>query len=222
MDLEQRVAELERLLANIVRVGIVSSVGDEAGTARVVFDDRDDMVSYDMQVVQRQSLQNKDYVMPDVSEQVVCLFLPSGVEQGFVLGSYYSTQESRPADTRDVRRVVFSDGTAIEYNRSTHVLTANVQGDVVVTTTGDITATAQGDVTVTAAGQITMTAPNITLNGSVLINGPLAQGTGSAGGGATMAGPVTVANDVTAGGISLQGHTHTGVQPGGGNTGTPV
>lgn len=212
MDLEKRVAELERLLANIVRVGIVSSVGDEAGSARVVFDDRDDTVSFDLPVMQRQSLQNKDYAMQDVGEQVVCLFLPSGVEQGFVLGSLYSSQESRPANSRDVRRVVFRDGTAIEYNRASHVLTANVQGNVVVTATGNINATADG--------QINMTAPNITLNGAVMINGPLTQGTGSAGGAATMQGPVTVTNDVTAGGISLQGHTHPGDS--GGTTGAPT
>lgn len=214
MDLEKRVAELERLIANIVRVGVVSSVGDEAGSARVLFDDRDDMVSFDLPVMQRQTSQNKDYAMQDVGEQVVCLFLPSGVEQGFVLGSLYSSQESRPANSRDVRRVQFSDGTAIEYNRATHVLTADVQGNVVVNATGNINASAEGEVVITA--------PNITLNGTVMINGPLTQGTGSAGGAATMQGPVTVTNDVTAGGISLQGHTHTGVQPGGGNTGTPT
>lgn len=211
MDLEKRVAELERLLANIVRVGVVSSVGDAAGSARVVFDDRDDMVSFDLPVMQRQSLQNKDYAMQDVGEQVVCLFLPSGVEQGFVLGSLYSSKEARPADSRDVRRVQFSDGTAIEYNRATHVLTAAVQGNVVVTATGNINASADGEVVVTA--------PNITLNGAVMINGPLTQGTGSAGGAATMQGPVSVTNDVTAGGISLQGHTHPGDS--GGTTGTP-
>ena len=45
---------------------------------------------------------------------------------------------------------------------------------------------------------------------------------GANGGACTMLGPVTVTNDVTAGGISLKTHKHTGVQSGGSQTGTPV
>jgi hypothetical protein len=44
---------------------------------------------------------------------------------------------------------------------------------------------------------------------------------GASGGGATMLGPVTVINDVKAGGKSLMTHTHGGVQTGSGNTGGP-
>lgn len=215
MYLENRVAELERILANIVRVGVVSSVSDAAGSARVVFDDRDNTVSFDLPVMQRQSLQNKDYAMVDVGEQVVCVFLPSGIEQGFILGSMYSSKEARPASSRDVRRVQFSDGTAIEYNRATHVLTASVQGNVVVTASGNITAT--------TSGQVVVTAPNITLNGSVLINGPLSQGTGGAGGAATIQGPLTVnTGTITNAGTNVGStHTHGGVQTGSGSTGVP-
>ncbi|MHC7025238.1 phage baseplate protein, partial [Klebsiella pneumoniae] len=44
---------------------------------------------------------------------------------------------------------------------------------------------------------------------------------GENGGTATMHGPVTVTNDVTAGGKSLMTHTHGGVETGSGNTGEP-
>jgi hypothetical protein len=54
------------------------------------------------------------------------------------------------------------------------------------------------------------------------LNGPLSQGVGSGGGGATMLGPMTVTNDVTAGGKSLKTHVHSGVTAGGANTGAPV
>lgn len=47
-----------------------------------------------------------------------------------------------------------------------------------------------------------------TLNGDVTINGNLSQGMGEGGGSTTMLGPVAVTNDVTAGGKSLQQHTH--------------
>lgn len=71
-----------------------------------------------------------------------------------------------------------------------------------------------------AATSMTVNAPQSTINSTTLINGTLNQGTGAAGGGATMAGPVTVTGDVTAGGKSLKTHVHTDLQ--GGNTGPPV
>jgi hypothetical protein len=94
-------------------------------------------------------------------------------------------------------------------------------GNIALQCNGNLAATVGGTTTVVSAGNMTMTAPNITLNGAVLINGTLAQGTGSSGGGATMQGPVTVVNDLTAQGVSVHGHEHTGVQSGGSKTGPP-
>ncbi|PQQ36482.1 translation initiation factor IF-2 [Photorhabdus luminescens] len=73
----------------------------------------------------------------------------------------------------------------------------------------------------TAKGGTEITSPEIVLNGNVTINGNLSQGMGAGGGTATMQGPVTVNNDVTAAGISLKSHTHGGVQSGGSKTGGP-
>lgn len=92
---------------------------------------------------------------------------------------------------------------------------------VEVATGHDITVKTSGKLTATADGGTEITSPTIVLNGAVTINGPLTQGKGSAGGGASLLGPVTVTNDVTAGGKSLMKHTHGGVQTGGGNTGAP-
>lgn len=80
---------------------------------------------------------------------------------------------------------------------------------------------AGGNITATTAGSATINAPEIILNGNVTINGNLSQGMGDSGGTATMHGPVTVTNDVTAGGKSLMTHTHGGVETGSGNTGEP-
>lgn len=75
---------------------------------------------------------------------------------------------------------------------------------------------------INADTSITATAPVSTINSDTTINGPLQQGTGSAGGSATMQGPMIVTEDVTAGGKSLMTHVHGGVQSGGSNTGGPV
>jgi len=84
-----------------------------------------------------------------------------------------------------------------------------------------ITVKTPGKLTASAQGGTEITSPEIVLNGNVTINGNLSQGMGDTGGTATMLGPVTVTNDVKAGGKSLMTHTHGGVQTGGGNTGGP-
>lgn len=106
---------------------------------------------------------------------------------------------------------------------SGNVVESNV-GNLSATVGGNVTANVTGTTTVTSGGNITLNAPTVTLNApsGIVLNGPLTQGKGSNGGACTMQGPLTVTNDVTAGGISLMTHKHTGVQPGGGQTGTPV
>lgn len=98
-------------------------------------------------------------------------------------------------------------------------VTLSHTGNLSTTTGGNLSATVGGTSTVNSGGNMSLTAPTITLNGNVVLNGPLTQGKGSNGGGCTMLGPVTVTNDVTAGGKSLMNHTHPDAQ--GGNTGAP-
>ncbi|MFZ4538521.1 hypothetical protein [Propionivibrio sp.] len=100
-------------------------------------------------------------------------------------------------------------------------------GAITINTASTITATATGAVTVTSSASITtnsptmtVNAPDITLNGNTVVNGSLTQGKGSSGGGCTMLGPVTVTNDVVAGGKSLMNHVHP--DPQGGNTSPPA
>lgn len=74
-------------------------------------------------------------------------------------------------------------------------------------------------VNVQAATAVAITSPMISLNGGIVLNGPVSSGTGTGAGPMNITGPITVTNDVTAGGKSLKTHTHP--QSGGGNTGAP-
>lgn len=84
---------------------------------------------------------------------------------------------------------------------------------------GDIDVTSQKDVNVTAT-TCTIDAPNVIVNGNVTVNGNFSA-VGGSGSVAMADGAVTASGDVKAGAISLQGHTHGGVQSGSSNT-TPA
>lgn len=60
------------------------------------------------------------------------------------------------------------------------------------------------------AGQVTITAPQTVINGNLQVNGSI-----------TSTDTITSDTDVIAAGISGKSHTHSGVEPGSGNTGVP-
>lgn len=128
---------------NLIRVGRVSAVDPARATARVVFEAQE-VVSYDLPVIQRQTLRNKDYYLPDVGEHVVCIFLPTGNADGFILGAIYTDEDQPPASSQDKRVVQFEDGTRIEYDRASHTLTVNAVGPINIVAAGNVNVT--GDV----------------------------------------------------------------------------
>lgn len=105
-------------------------------------------------------------------------------------------------------------------------------GAIVRTTTGTTseivtdqsgTKITYGSVTVVInSSGVKITGPQIEFSGNIILNGPITQTTSTGGTAASIIGPLTVTNDVTAEGTSLHNHVHGGVQPGSGDTGPPV
>ncbi|WP_297429324.1 phage baseplate assembly protein V [Clostridium sp.] len=116
----------EGTIRNLIRVGIVSSINETNGTVRVIFDDKDDMVSDELQLL------NSEYNIPEVKEQVLCLFLPNGLQQGFCLGGFYSFINPPPIQNKNLYYKKFDDGTSIQYDKSTKQLTINSVNKVII------------------------------------------------------------------------------------------
>ncbi|RAW99012.1 MULTISPECIES: phage baseplate assembly protein V [unclassified Photorhabdus] len=128
------------------------------------------------------------------------------LSDGFAIIGPQSQQQKISGISTNAAQLRSDDGAAyIELDPNSH--------NVTIITSAKLIATANGGTEITS--------PDIFLNGNVTINGNLSQGMGAGGGTATMQGPVTVSNDVTAAGISLKNHVHSGVQSGGGKTGKP-
>ena len=64
--------------------------------------------------------------MPDIGEDVLCVFFHEAEETGFALGSFYAGEIELPASSQDKRVVKFKDGTIISYDRSSHTLKAQI------------------------------------------------------------------------------------------------
>lgn len=204
---DNSVEEMNRL----IKIGEVSSVDPTNGTARVVFDDDDSIVSGDLQVLQKNTFKNQDFAMPDVGEDVVCLFLPSGTEEGFILGSVYSGEVTPPESSGDKRTVIFSDDTKISYDRSTHSLTVKIGDTTITADSGKVNVNGGTVVNVKGASSVNVEGAAITLKGNVTIDGTLSiSGELKAESGASVTGDVTATGDVVGSGKSLSTHTHTG------------
>lgn len=112
-------------LMNILRVGIVDSINPSEGTVRVVFEDKDDVIGEDLPLLDR------DYNMPKIGQQVLCLFLPNGLEEGYCLGSFYSLNNKPPTNNKDLYIKQF-EGLKIQYNKATKQLTIDSANPITI------------------------------------------------------------------------------------------
>ena len=130
-------------IKNILRIGRVSSIDVNTNTARVAFSDKDDLVSGNLMIVNRGSMVDKDYWIPDIDEQVLCLMLPNksgqGLNEGFIIGSFFSTEDGPQERSTDVRAIKFGDGTVIKHDRKSGSLTVNATGDISIIAGGSVT-----------------------------------------------------------------------------------
>lgn len=143
---------------SFMRLGEVTSIDCARAKVRVTFDDEDGMTSYWLPVMQRNTIANQDYWLPDIGEDVICVFFCEGVEDGFVLGSIYAGDVKPPENNGDKRTVVFKDGTRVSYDRAQHHL------DIAIDET-----TLHADrskVNVQAPDEISATSKKITVSGS--------------------------------------------------------
>ena len=119
---------------NMVRIGTVTATNPAAMTARVTFEEKDGLVSPELPIITRGSGGNRDYWLPDVGDEVVCLYSANdkNFTTGWILGTYFTEKHPPNAAAQDVRRVDFGDGSFIEFNRAAGSLTIQCTGPVTI------------------------------------------------------------------------------------------
>lgn len=210
-------AELERLVANLIRVGVVSEL-DEAN-ARVKV--RTGGLTTDwLPWLTHRAGATRTWSAPRAGEQVLVLAPYGDPAQAVALPAIYQDDHPAPATTKDKERVVFPDGAFVEYDSAAKVLTVTTAGNVVINC---------ANATVNADTSVTLNTPQTTCTGKLTVHGLftyLAGMVGSGGSGASA--QISGGFALTGGSLTHNGkdvgstHKHSGVQPGGGQTGTPV
>lgn len=116
----------------LIREGKVSAQIPERHSVRVMFEDKDNLTSYELPVLTPCASTNKFYALPDVGETVVCLFASNSeqVGDGWVIGSRFHDKIPPNARSADITRMDFADGTFIQYDRKRHELQINCAGVV--------------------------------------------------------------------------------------------
>lgn len=148
----------------MIKFGTVFEV--RPGYARVNLAD-DHIPTAFLPVLVRKGRTDKESWQLELDEQVVCLMehrvgedgkIYEDCDTGVILGVIPSEQDAPDAgEAAGKFRKLFSDGTLVEYNKSTHTLTVDVQGNL------------SGK----ATGNVTIEAPSITLDGDVTVNGTI-------------------------------------------------
>lgn len=194
-------AELSRQLANIIRTGTVSDLDLQNARCRV---QTGNLKTSWLPWITNRAGNTRSWSAPDIGEQCI-VFSPSGeLAAGIVLVGLYADVSPAPSQDANQHVVTFPDGARVMYDHATSHL--------------DITAVAT--VHVQASGTITIDCPQVIVNGKLTVNDLLTYTNGMRGEGGDE-GTAVITGDVIADGVSLKGHTHGGVEPGGGNTGAP-
>lgn len=154
-------AELLRLLNNLIRLGTVAEVDHAAARVRVRSGDNfTDWLPW----LSLRAGSTRDWDPPSTGEQVLLLSPAGDLAQAIVLAGIYSAANPPPAASADLWRRTFPDGTAITYDHAASRLTLNAVGAVKLDIEGDATVTVGGTAAITAGAAATIDAPAIKLN----------------------------------------------------------
>lgn len=207
--------ELQRQLANLIRVGKVTELDEANARVKVSMAG---LESAWLPWGTSRAGSTRSVSMPSVGEQVV-VFAPYGdTAQGVVGFSLFQDNHPAPSTTKDKETTVYPDGSTVEYDSASNTLTVTVSGagNVVVNCT---------QATVNADTSATLNTPTTTCTGNLVVEGSITYGQGMTGtGGATINGDFAAQGGAFTHNSKNVGstHQHSGIQPGGANTAAPI
>ncbi|WP_025152001.1 phage baseplate assembly protein V [Morganella morganii] len=198
--------ELERLISNLLRVGVVEAVDTEKMVCRVRAGDiLTDWIRWGAD----RAGAGRSWWAPVAGEQVIIGAVNGELTTAFVLCSLYSDANGAPSHSAQAMHKTFSDGAVIEYEPETGELTVTGIQKATVNAVQKIDATAP-EVTVTASTQINFNTPKVVCSDN------LTCATLNVEKGGEMTGNITHKDGkFSSNGVVVDNHSHGGVERGG-------
>lgn len=170
-ELEEEIGKLRQTLNRVIAVGEVTEVDEILHRVKVRLPDRDVVTGF-LHVLVPYASGGYAYGLPKVGDTVMCVFMPGGIEDGFVIGSYYHKEEEPPVKDKNKFYKRFSDGTVVEYDEGSGKLTVENPKDVVLKTQNSITKETQ-TLQIKADSSSNLETPTFTITGEVMVQGNL-------------------------------------------------
>ncbi len=163
MGAMNNVAELLRLLHNLIRTGTVAEVDHgEPGERppRVRVQSGELLTTWLLWAVGRAGT-TRDWNPPTVGEQVI-VFSPGGdLAGGIVMPAMYQLEHPAPSNDPALIGRWYPDGTRVEYDHENSRLLIHCVGDIHLEVEGNLTATVGGNMTAEVAGVAKVNAESI-------------------------------------------------------------
>ena len=139
--------ELDRRLANIIRLGRVAelNLNEHTPQCRVQIGE---LLTKALPIVSLRAGNDSHWWPPHIGEQVIVLSPSGDLAQGVVLGSIHQQAFPAPANTENVHCIRYSDGAQIEYDKQQHRLQVILPSGSTIECVSDGGLTIVGDVTV--------------------------------------------------------------------------
>ncbi|MBB5320470.1 phage baseplate assembly protein V [Marinobacter oulmenensis] len=146
-SLARKIADLYRLLNNLIRIGTIVEVDHQAARARVKTGGN--TTGWQKWVTLRAGT-TTEWNPPTVGEQVVLLSPGGDLAQAVILVGLFTS--NAPSSSKDEHRRVYPDGATINYDHVKKELVANLPGKANVNITGDATVNVGGNATTAVGG----------------------------------------------------------------------
>lgn len=167
-DIEYRLSELERRLANVVRSGVIADADYTSARVRVQYaedENGDPVTTAWLPWMTRRAGEAIEWWAPEVGEQVTILSPSGDLAQGTVLPAQFSTAHPAPSSDPKIRRTNYGDGSFVEYDETAHKLTVTVNGgDVVLNATGNLDAAVGGNADIAASDKVNLDGTEVLIN----------------------------------------------------------
>lgn len=221
-EILSRLSDLERRIANAIRVATVAEIDHAAARARVAIGSA--ITTAWLPWITQRAGDDATWWAPSIGEQVLVLAPRGELAVAVILPAIYQQAHPAPDDVAGKWRIEFADGGWVEHDPQTGDIAtysagridAEAAGDVIVEAGGNIEVIAAGTIDATAGGMATINASAAAINCDTTINGNLAVS------GSVAAASANTTGDMVAGGKSLINHTHPENCDGGGITGPPL